>query len=359
MIYRRYLPEDDAALNVLKLRAFSSGFERMRPDFWRWQYVENPAGRATGIVAVDAGRIAGFIGIVPRCMKVGEQIVLCAALVDYVVDPDSARGYIAAGLVRRAHALAAQDGCALSTGLTNANSFQITVHPRVGMAQLFAPAVALKPMRSFAPSTKRLQRFPLRLAALSATGCATWVSSYVNRARPSSRVTIRAVDRFEPDSDALWQRASRQLSVAFVRDAAYLEWRYLRHPIYRYQIFAAFGRGGLLGWVVVAERAHQGLRLGLIVDWLIDPAAAREATGPLLDAALQWARQRRVDALAAAFVPGMPFKRDLRSAGYFALPPRMSPLASRMVIRGLQPELDVRYADAAQWFWTWGDSDVG
>lgn len=359
MTFRRYEVADDDALNALKLRAFESGFERMRPDFWRWQYIDNPAGRASGVVAVAGAEMAAFIGIVPKRIKVAGRTLRGCQFVDYMVDPRMKGGYLGMGLARRCRAIAEQDGYVLGVGLANADSYPITVHRRVGMRHLLTPTLLMKPLRSFVPPLARLQSAAGSLVGRAATMGATLLSRCFPTPRPPRGIAIHAVSRFDARYDALWDRASGDSGVAFVRDAAYLQWRYLSHPVYAYQVFAAQRGDAVVGFVAVAAREMRGLRLGLLVDWLVDPALPR-AAGWLFAAALEWARQARVDALAAALAPSMAAWSELRRAGYFSLPEQANPFTSELVIRrGLSPELDPRYADASRWFWTWGDSDVG
>ena len=357
MQLRDYRHEDDDALNRLKRKAFVTGMDRMRLDFWRWQYSENPAGEGRGIVAVDGDEIFGFIGYVPKRAQVDGRVVMAAQLVDYMVDPGIKGGYLGASIIRRVHTAAEQAGYCLTVGHANRESFAVITSRRVGMRYLFSPPVWLKPLRGFTPPSRRLSRGIARIGARVAMGGAALLSAAFRPARLPPAVVISEVAAADPRFDALWETASPAPGVVFIRDAAYVQWRFLRHPVYRYDVLIAEEHGRMVGYIVLTERSLEGLRVGQIIDSLIAPAVPRAAAW-LLAAALTWARRKGVDVLATAALPGMRVTHDLRRAGYFRVPKRLEPFSVRVVARCFVPEVEARVGDASAWSWTWGDADV-
>jgi hypothetical protein len=72
--------------------------------------------------------------------------------------------------------------------------------------------------------------------------------------------------------------------VCCARDAAYLEWRYLRHPIHRYTPLALTADDELRGYAMTRLVADELW----IDDWLVDGEAAGAALGALL---VEWAHR--------------------------------------------------------------------
>jgi GNAT superfamily N-acetyltransferase len=102
--------------------------------------------------------------------------------------------------------------------------------------------------------------------------------------------------------DPLWLRLRAQLNLAPSRGGSYLEWRYDREHPGRYQFIEVRRQGRLTSLVVarLPERVDDprlaGLRVGLIVDLLVDPADTTAVTAALL-AARQWGAKAGCDAI--------------------------------------------------------------
>lgn len=357
MKVRAYEPKDDSALNRLKLKAFESGMERMRLDFWDWQFMQNPAGKGNGCVAVEGDEIMGFLGFVPKRIKMGERIVTSAQLLDYMVDPTIKGGYLSASLARRVNGIAKEAGFAFSFCLPNKNSYRIAVSKRIGMSHIFSPSVWIKPLRNFpVPSLALRLGVPSAVTRL-ATGCVALLSTYLSPSRVPDDVVVRAITAIDDRLDKLWQVASQQHPVLFVRDAEYLEWRYMRHPVYQYRLLLAEVKGQPAGFVVLLERHFEGLRLGQIVDWLVSPVFP-QAGAWLFRVAEDWAREAGLDALTVAALPATRGAHDMRRMGYFPVPKRFEPVTTNFVALCFENSLESCFQNPTQWFWTWGDSDV-
>lgn len=89
--------------------------------------------------------------------------------------------------------------------------------------------------------------------------------------------------RLAPDSplpatgelDELWSRNRPTSGFALLRDAAYWEHRYLRHPLARYRFLTVRDRdSGRLRGIVVSRRvaADNGRAYGAVVEWMLDPS---------------------------------------------------------------------------------------
>jgi hypothetical protein len=67
--------------------------------------------------------------------------------------------------------------------------------------------------------------------------------------------------------DALWAEHQPTLKLGLLRDREYLQWRYGRHPAYRYWLHRIEDRGVPVGWVVRGQ--HGGKPATPIVDMLL------------------------------------------------------------------------------------------
>ena len=124
--------------------------------------------------------------------------------------------------------------------------------------------------------------------------------------------------------DALWLRLRGQLSLAPSRGGSYTEWRYaVEHPG-RYQFVEVRRQGKLVGLVVVRkpERVDDprlaGLRVGLIVDWIVDPVDTGAVTATLL-AARKWGKKAGCDAILLT-ISHLEVGRLVKRLGFVRIP---------------------------------------
>jgi len=163
-------------------------------------------------------------------------------------------------------------------------------------------------------------------------------------------VDVRAITGFSPAYDTLWEQARGSFAMCVRRDAAYLNWKYVACPHVRYDLWEAQREGELSGYAVSRIAAHQGLKLGWILDVFTDAN----------DAGTQDAL---IGKLLAAF-------RDngVARAQAFSLNAALgSALSRRGFMRGSSPmQFCVRtnvpdggaFGDVGRWHVTFGDSDM-
>lgn len=136
-------------------------------------------------------------------------------------------------------------------------------------------------------------------------------------------------------------RCGRTMSL---RNRAYLAWRYLDHPLHRYEMLALYRQRNLCGYAFV-RREDADL---WVDDWLVASANDGVALGHKL---IQWARadfgvatvQARVSSVDGATVP-------FRDLGFMSRPDSQS-----VFVAGAWSPKAV---PAAAWFFTAGDKDV-
>ncbi len=62
--------------------------EKARPDYWRWEFLDNHWGPSRFFVADDGGRIVGGYAVIPQQFLLDGQTVLGSNVVDVMTDPE-------------------------------------------------------------------------------------------------------------------------------------------------------------------------------------------------------------------------------------------------------------------------------
>ena len=282
---------DTELLLALREQVWGSNHPHTDARFFDWIYARTPKDTPAGIMVRHQERAVGFAGICPKRQWVAGREVGLAHGLDYMIQPglpDMLTGRVALRVAHRWMQLVEERNFSFGLVFPNSNSMRILTSPRVGMSPLFEPALLIRPLPS-ARFTERIRGVPGR--ALSMATRVAALSSWVrvsDYGRP--RGEAEPVEHFDEGFDALWLQARDTLDASTVRDAAYLNWRFREHPLYRYQVVGWRQDGAWLGYVVCVERRLFGVDTLLVVD-ILSPQI--QSVGPaLIDAVSDDAHRR-------------------------------------------------------------------
>jgi len=322
-------------------------------QYHRWQYQENPAGPALAALAQEepTGRVIGQFGAIPvRVVMDGEQRLAALAL-NVATDAEYRRQGMFAKLGATSDKLMAQAGVALAFAMPNQNSFPGFLS-RLGYSAAGDIAFLVRPVNALRLARSRVS-MPILHDAL-AVAARPFVPPLPAQPLDVIGVEVGQVIQFDEAFDDLWKRLRNRHRVMTIRDASYLEWRYLRIPLREYHCFAAIVAGELAGYIVLRLASMLGLNGGLVVDFVTEASErGRRAGAALLSHALAFFADEDVDLLAALMLPHAHEYVLLQKARFRPLPKLLLPQPFRLVARGPAPTLS-----AKNWFFTFGDYDV-
>ncbi len=322
-------------------------------QYHRWQYQENPAGLALAALAQDNAtrQVIGQFGAIPiRAVIDGEPRPAAIAL-NVATDPGYRRQGMFAALGAASGELMAQADVALAFAMPNQNSFPGFLS-RLGYSHAGDIPFLVRPV-----STRQLARSRLNVPLLP--DMAAFVARPFAPPLPTQPVDVAGVEvgqviQFDEAFDDLWKRLRNRHRVMVIRDASYLEWRYLRIPLREYHCYAAIVAGELAGYIVLRLANMLSLNGGLVVDFVTEASErGRRAGAALLSHALAFFAAEDVDLLAALMLPHAHEYGLLRRARFRPLPKLLLPQPFRLVARGPAPALS-----AKNWFFTFGDYDI-
>jgi len=314
---------------------------------FEWLYAGNPDGPAViwALRRGEAREAVGFTACLPRRMRVDNRDVLCWIGADFSILPK----YRTLGLASRLRRAARE---AIDAGradflYAHPNERMAVVHKRVGhrpvgtmvrVASLLrtAPFVQERLKSPLAGRLAGLTVDPLRHVAQSLRGRGPYQMAHINPAEFDNRFS------------ELFDEHSSQYKVIGVRDAAYLQWRYVDNPLYASRVITASRDGRLAGHLVYTVRedtAH-------IKD--VFPGHVPEITSALLS---ELARSGYREGLRSASFTALntnPALATFLQCGY-----RLREEVSQMY--AYAPEASAELAqvyDDQSWYITVGDRDV-
>jgi hypothetical protein len=307
--FRSFREEDLGRVLSLFLDVFG---KEMDETFYRWRFLDNPFGPAMVLLALDGDRLASHYAVCPALSLIEGKPVLTAQSMTTMTHPDyGGRGLFPAMARALYDQIHGAHGVRAVFGFPNPNS-HYAFGAKLGWRDLFPLFFLERPVAEEDEGPWR----------------------HVDREEQRSLVESAA-----PAAGCLPYR----------RDGTFLEWRYHRNPVCRYEFLAAEDSEDPC-CCVVKERTVEG---GVMMD-VVDFLGSTERAA--VDEALR-AVHARARALSAERVSGW---LDLRHPAFPAMERMRYRPAGPITYFGIKPlaTLPDCAADPRSWRVTMGDSDV-
>jgi len=230
-------------------------------------WLHNPARTSEDVIGwvlqTQERSIAGFIGILPVKLKIGDCEISAGAAHSWVVLP-----------MHRAHSLSlykALMSWAERRMLLTTTSRELAgkVHQRFGMNKipvadfarqafwLFKPEVALEATiarSGWKRCAEYCHRFPLNIVVKGLLR-ARFIGHQFAQFK-CAKMAIEPVHAFGEEFDRLWEDNKNDFAITTVRDRKFLQWRHFQVPgvLGRTSVFACRDRGRIRGYVAVQVR---------------------------------------------------------------------------------------------------------
>lgn len=337
------------ALRAFWARVYRPGYLlRENEALFRWQFGgPSPADADTYHIklAMLDGEIAGCLGYIPVEVTIADRVVPGAWLANWIVDPDRRQLGLGPLLMRE---VVRQFDVTLNLG---PNQDARTVLAKMGWAYVGTLTRYLHVLEADA------------VAALTESGRLDWPATAGWKGHHRG-AAVRPITAFDGEATELWDRLASTLGAGTRRSAAYLNWRYIQHPVWTYCCLEARERGRLGGFAVyhVEPVRDRGVTVGRLVELVAEPGAANA----LLGAVLEDARARGVT-LVDFFSSSPQLAPALQAHGFLTgeeapvaqIPLLFQPLDRRRVAIHFMAQL-ARVSGAAglaSWYVTKSDAD--
>jgi hypothetical protein len=355
---REGTPADADAILALRREVFGEvDPARLRPEIWRWQFVDNPAGAGWIRLAEHAGAVVGQYAAIATRFRVsrpaGEETRVFAMSCDTMTHPRYQKQGMFVTLARELNAdLAERHGVDVVWGFPNDAS-----HPgfvsKLGWFDVHVFPTMVKPLQS-RHVLRRWLASPRAAAALG--GIADGLYRLVTpRPVEPRRCTIRELSAFDDRFDALWERHRGLAPVIQVRSRAHLQWRYLAAPVFGYRPFEVTVDGRLEGYFVVRTLTLLDLPFGALVDVFPCPIVDAGIMREVLSFVQLLAAREGAGFLTALLPPA--HARHLTRFGFLKVPERLNMRRWYLGAR-CSPADRALLGDVQNWYVTYGDADI-
>ena len=168
--------------------------------------------------------------------------------------------------------------------------------------------------------------------------------------------TTTLIDQFSEEHDALWNRVRSDYRCAVVRDASYLNWKYVTQPGQDFRRVEVRSDGELVACVVVMTREPDeayAYRRGFLVD-MVAPLSEATVLHAAIDAARQTLAGMQADAIFCHAI-SKPLEAALAGYGFAQREATRYFLVST---KGADESVAEAMRTPDAWFITQGDSDI-
>ena len=356
VVVRNVTPDDHetlvelAALIAAEVETADSGCSGL--DDWRWKYLD-PDFESLIIVAEDSGRLVGSYHLQSRPGRVHGKPRTLVAVQDLAVLREYRRQGLFGRLSSAGSEQLAERGWDFSYALPTRPESYLGFTKRLGYTEVKTVPVYVRPLKPGHVLAARLPLKPFWNVLGAPAGFAYDILFPLSRF--ADGIEIRVIERFSADVDSISEAFLGQVGIGCIRDAVFLNWRFVTNPDKICQCWGAYRGDQTVAYLVTRRRRLFGVELTLLMD--MGCLANEEKT--LLSLIAHRVKAAADEGVDAAVTLGLhPFFKRLRRLGFVHVPRRLSPRQMKFL---LQPHTD-RARDEAfnpdEWLLTLADWDV-
>ena len=280
---------------------------KLDPEYWQWRYLNSPAGKSNLIVAVRGARVVGQYGTLYMRLIVDGQLVVAGLMGGLCVDPVERSWYCYRGLVETNRVETYKDKLAFCFGIAPARLMELI--KRMNVISLGCMPVCFGFLNIVHILEGRDIPYPLSLIGHLIQP----VLGLCIRSKEALDFEIRSVESFDSEFDQLWQDVAQKRIVRIIKNAAFLNWRYVECPMPNYICLAAYRNKRLEGFAVFCST---GLRNGARILEILVRDDNPEIMKALLVKALQQLRLKKIGCITASFAKDSPEAAVLKKLGF-------------------------------------------
>ncbi|MEO6135550.1 MAG: GNAT family N-acetyltransferase [Ginsengibacter sp.] len=169
--------------------------------------------------------------------------------------------------------------------------------------------------------------------------------------------SIKEITNFDELYDQFYQQISKQIKIGVNRDAAYMNWRYVKKPHEIYSLYGYYENGELKGVIIFTLKNKHGGKIGYLMELLFDEK--NEAAGKhLLQFCLQSFKKNKAD-LVLCWCFDHSFNYNvIRKSGFYNFPEKLRPQKLGFIAKTLNSNNIKDIYNLKNWYLSYSDSDT-
>lgn len=352
----RWLEKGESALGMHYIRKLwgENHILARNEALFNWQYSPVQEGVPTGfLIAEDAGKPVGCIGRMPIDVHIHGKPLAGTVIALYVVSPDYRGQALGLELLKRAYA---NLDIIITMGI---NSRVARLYKMLGQHIIpECPRLVARGSLDAVHSTWQLacgdEKFPEDIYAQSPS---------FNRAFSATGQIVKLDLENLQEWDQFWSEKIAPITRGTKRDAKYIKWRYLDHPVFNYDLVMAKRAGKICGFAGMREAPLSSeLKALRIVDFIAEDEEAADilngAISERVDEKTAFVEHISLGSMARYLAPlGLRRENSKLFSVYFN-PPDLKVTSVMSAFASQTPNLPIReFIDANDCYITISDGD--
>jgi len=158
--------------------------------------------------------------------------------------------------------------------------------------------------------------------------------------------------------DAFWDKIKDKYPIMGVRDAKYIQYRYINVPRRVYYPYVAIENGQIVAFAVGRIREVAGFETGMIADFLFVPGHEEQAK-KVIKVLVKRMKDEGASLAGCIILAHTEEVKVLKKCGFYHVPDKLLPQPTPLIFRLLDKSKDeAKLSDINNWFFTTGDYDV-
>ncbi len=323
MKIRPYNSGDEHQIMEMDWLLFPDPWNKRDLENWYWRYRgNNPAGKAIIYVMENDGRLIVHFAAIPYRLRVFGEDVLGSHSIGSMVLPE----YQGKGLIK----------------FVADKLFEEAIDRRVTFSYGFPNDLAYDLHKKLMGYNDIIQVYTMEKE--------TDLSGILKEQRGSTQLKFLSIDQFDQSVDALWDQVKDDYKIWVIRNAVFLNWRYIQRPDQKYHAFGAYEGDVLVGYVILKLYKDGEILKGHIIDILV-LTGRKDMAEFLIDESEKYFVANKTN-IASSWVVGSDFFKEIfLSRGFKPVSPR--PLICRF---NFGKEKHQNVLDGKNWFFAMGDT---
>jgi hypothetical protein len=357
---KRFQKNDTEKLAEFRKIAYG-GTNFVSSEYIKWQFEDNPAGRAIGWMAInERNDILGEYWIVPVRFKTKEGTGCGSVGANALIHPAHRRKNIFTGLGEKCAEDCVDRSIKYTVYMPNHISMKGLIRKLncrdMGEVPFLLFPVNIRKLVEYKFHSK-LMRYISALAIEVFHRCSR--KSDENKGVDET-IYLSHVNCLDHDYDYFWKNIKDKYPCMTVRDSAYMNWRYAPLPKRKYDIYIAKAENEMLGYIIVRTAIIENLEAGFIIDYMVESTPEGRSAGmKLVDMVINRFVHENVHLICSLALPHTEEYSLLRDNGFLVCPRFLKPHPFHFVAQIHDADFDWNdLCELKNWFWTLGDYDI-
>ena len=330
----------------LAMKAFGK-CEIANPNYFDWQYKQNPEGDTVIITVKDPDKnniIIGVNAFLPMNFILNQKQVKCFLSCNSIVHPDYRKKGIFTQLISKIPEIFSTKQFSSIYGIPNLNSSKI--FSKNQFLEVSKLPLLIKPLNLSSyfkpPLSKIIKPFDI-----------FW------KPKHSMESDIQILDKqFTSEFDDIIKKSLNRFPIFHFKNKEFLQWRYMNHPTRNYQVLTLRNNSKLIGYIISREMNIFSKKLGIIVDFVIDPNyEQRKIFQKLIKSTLINFWNNNVSIAIATSKIGTLENEILRKSGFMTAPSFLKQEQLPLIISTFNNNFKY-FQNFDDWYFALGDYDV-